>query len=130
MLNVFITLMPPYYIWRQSLVTRNTHRYIKALVDVPPIENVMAKIKVFMPPLKKRGILLCTCRSVDQKMSAQYLENLSLDCYVISCVDWWWVEEDPYWFWSQRSRLLKTGNRNILSAQYLENPLLDRLQTL
>jgi hypothetical protein len=29
----------------------------------------------------------------------------------------------------QRSRLINTGNRNILSAQYLENPLLDRLQT-
>jgi hypothetical protein len=62
-------------------------------------------------------------------MSAQYLENLSLDCYDISYVGWWWVEEDPYWFWGQRSNSFKTGNRNILSTQYLENPLLDRLQT-
>jgi hypothetical protein len=34
-------------------------------------------------------------------MSAQYLENLSLDCYDISYVGWWWVEEYLYWFWGQ-----------------------------
>jgi hypothetical protein len=85
------------------------------------------------PPSKNRGILLWTCRSVgrsvDQTMSAQYLENLLLDCYDISYVRWWWVEEDPYWFRGQRSRSFIIGNRNSLSTQYLENPLLDKYQT-
>jgi hypothetical protein len=74
--------------------------------------GIFINISVFRtflcPPSKKRGILLCTCRlvgmsvgwSVDQTMSSQYLENLSLD-YDISYVGWWWVEEDPYWFWGQ-----------------------------
>jgi hypothetical protein len=68
--------------------------------------------------------------SVDQTMSTQYLENLSLDCYDISYMGWWWVEEESTLrSIGQRSKSFKTGNRNILSAQYLENPFLDRLQT-
>jgi hypothetical protein len=57
-----------------------------------------ARYLIFLcPPSKKRGIRYCfepVGRSVDQKMSAHYLENLSLDGY-ISYMDWWWVEEDP-----------------------------------
>jgi hypothetical protein len=46
---------------------------------------------IFMPPFEEEGHIalhLSVCMSVDQTMSAQYLENLLLDCYDISYVGW------------------------------------------
>ena len=48
-----------------------------------------------MPPFEEEGHIalhlsvgMSVGRSVDQTMSAQYLENLLLDCYDISYVGW------------------------------------------
>jgi hypothetical protein len=48
-----------------------------------------------MPPFEEEGHIdlhlsvgRCVVMSVDQTMYAQYLENLSLDCYDISYVGW------------------------------------------
>ena len=56
-------------------------------------------VLIFMPPFEEEGhialhlsvgrsVCRSVCRSVDQTMSAQYLENLLLDCYDISYVGW------------------------------------------
>ena len=51
-------------------------------------------VYIIMPPFEEEGHIAlhlsvgrCVGRSVDQTMSAQYLENLLLDCY-ISYVGW------------------------------------------
>jgi hypothetical protein len=52
-----------------------------------------------MPPFQEEGHIALhqsVIISVDQRMSAEYLENLSLDCYDISYVGWWRKEEDSY----------------------------------
>jgi hypothetical protein len=55
---------------------------------------------IIMPPFEEEGHIALhlsvgrcnvnrsVCLLVDQTMSAQYLENLSLDCYDISYVGW------------------------------------------
>jgi hypothetical protein len=50
---------------------------------------------ITMPPFEEEGHIalhlsvgMSVGRSVDQTMSAQYLENLSSDCYDISYVGW------------------------------------------
>jgi hypothetical protein len=59
--------------------------------------NALVAICSSLRDLEEEGHIplhLSVGRSVDQTMSAQYLENR----YDISYVGWWWVEEDSYWF--------------------------------
>jgi hypothetical protein len=81
--------------------------YQESRLHMPFIFNAMLTWKLSPPcgqisiisPFEEEGPV---GRSVEQTMSAQYLENLSLDCYGISYVGWWWVEEYSYWFWGQQ----------------------------
>jgi hypothetical protein len=112
---LFFWITPPtVFEWRPSYFADCWYGYIENVTAKDfDLRNETTHVVYLCLPSKKRSILLCvgryagTCRSVDQTISAQYLENLSLHCCGVSYVGWWWVEKDSYWFWGQMSRSFK-----------------------
>jgi hypothetical protein len=58
---------------------------------------------IYSPRPRKRGILLCTSRSVGRLVGRpDEVRSISWEPMISNmCMGSWWVEGDPYWFWGQ-----------------------------
>ena len=77
---------------RKDLMQSTAHvgEFLKIILPYQ-IYNINRDYYVPLPPIEEErhiALHLPVGRSVDQTMSAQYLENLLLDCYDISYVGW------------------------------------------